>query len=130
MAPEKEFPMRRPSAMAISLVLAFGVCSFATSASAGDATKPASIAFANLGAIQSFRAIGDDALLIEASGHRWFRATFFGPCLGLRSAEKLAFVTEPGGSLDRFSAVWVDGQRCPFRSFEATEPPARKPRKH
>jgi hypothetical protein len=96
---------------------------FAGSAVAKDDERPVSIPFANLGAIQDFRAVGDDVLLIEGTGHRWYRATLFGPCIGLRHTEKLAFVTEPGGSLDRFSAIYVDGQRCAFRSFERMDPP-------
>jgi Lon protease-like protein len=91
-----------------------------------EGQKPVSIPFADIGAIRDFRPVGDEALLIEAAGHRCFRATFFGRCIGLRSAENVAFMTEPGGSLDRFSAIYVDGHRCAFRTFEPTEPPAKK----
>jgi hypothetical protein len=123
-APERIRHDRQGPPLAIALVAA-GIA-----ASAGaDESHPASIPFANLGAIRSFRAPDDQTLLIEGSGHRWYRATFFGACLGIRSVERLAFVTEPGGSLDRFSAVWVDGRRCPFRSFERTEPPTPREKK-
>jgi hypothetical protein len=115
--------VRLPFARCTAVALA--VLGLALAARA-DESHPASIPFANLGAIQDFRALDDQTLLIEGSGHRWYRATFFGSCLGIRNVERLAFITEPGGSLDRFSAVWVDGRRCPFRSFERTEPP--KPR--
>ncbi len=117
--------------LASNAVLVFGLATVATVANvtgAEEAQKPVSIPFADLGAIRNFRPIGDEALLIEASGHRWFRATFYGRCLGLRSAENVAFMTEPGGSLDRFSAIYVDGHRCAFRSFEPTDPPAKKER--
>lgn len=111
-----------------SLVAALAGFGLATAALAEE-PRPASIPFANLGSIQSFRALDDSTLLIEGSGHRWYRATFFGSCIGLRNAERIAFVTEPGGSLDRFSAVWIDGRRCPFRTFERTEkPPPREKR--
>jgi len=111
--------------LASALAAALG---FAGAAGATDDERPVSIPFANLGAIQDFRAVGDDVLLIEGTGHRWYRATLFGPCLGLRHAQKLAFVTEPGGSLDRFSAIYVEGQRCAFRSFERMAPPTQAER--
>jgi hypothetical protein len=97
----------------------------AGSAFAKDEERPVSIPFANLGSVRDFRALSDDVLLIEGTGHRWYRATLFGPCIGLRHAESLAFVTEPGGALDRFSAIYVEGRRCTFRSFERTDPPAK-----
>lgn len=116
--------MGHPAHVALASVLAAAL-GFAGAAVAKDDERPVSIPFANLGAIQDFRAIGDDVLLIEGAGHRWYRATLFGPCIGLRLAENLAFVTEPGGSLDRFSAIYVEGQRCPFRSFERMDPPTK-----
>lgn len=95
---------------------------------AASESRPATIPFASLGGIRNFRAVDDATLLIQGTSGRWFRATFFGRCIGLRSSEKIGFMTEPGGSLDRFSAIFVDGHRCAFRSFEETEPPA-KPEK-
>jgi hypothetical protein len=116
---------RRPARNA---VLGLLLATLAGVAHAEGGQKPVTIPFADLGAIRNFRPVGDEALLIEGTGHRWFRATFFGRCIGLRSAENVAFMTEPGGSLDRFSAIYVDGHRCSFRSFEPTEPPAKKER--
>lgn len=117
-------PIRRKRCVILGLLFA----SLAGAALADAERKPVTIPFADLGAIRDFRPIGDEALLIEASGHRWYRATFYGRCIGLRSAENVAFMTEPGGSLDRFSAIYVDGRPCAFRSFEPTEPPAKKER--
>jgi hypothetical protein len=97
---------------------------------ADEAESPprAEIHFADLGGIRDFRPQGDGALLIQGTNGKWFRATFFGPCIGLRQRETLAFVTSPGGTLDRFSAILVGRQRCDFRTFEPTEPPAPRAR--
>ena len=103
-----------------------GSVGVAGSAVAKGEERPVSIPFANLGSVRDFRVVSDDVLLIEGTGHRWYRATLFGPCIGLRQAESLAFVTEPGGALDRFSAIYVEGRRCTFRTFERTEAPAKK----
>lgn len=118
----------RDAAIRVARSIAFGLllATLAGAANADDEKAAASIPFADLGAIRNFRAVSDRELLIEGSGHRWFRATFVGACLGLRSAEQIAFMTEPGGSLDRFSAIYVDGRRCAFRSFEPTEPPVKR----
>jgi len=91
---------------------------------AGAAALPAAaepravIHFANHGGIEDWRARGNEALYIESRRDEWFKATFFGACFGLPFTETIAFVTEHDGSLDKFSSVLVDGQRCHFRTFE------------
>ncbi|GAB4143208.1 MAG: hypothetical protein Tsb0016_12100 [Sphingomonadales bacterium] len=96
----------------------------ATPAQAGGEGQRASIPFADLGNIRDWRAYGDDILYVESVTGQWYQAEVFGPCLALPFAETIAFVTEPDGSLDKFSSIWVDGDRCFFRSFEkiAQEP--------
>jgi len=90
------------------------------SAARADEEKPsrAVIHFADLGGIENWRADGPDAILIEGRNKGWYRATFFGSCIGLQFAETIGFVTDSGGDLDRFSSLLVDGERCWFRTFE------------
>ena len=82
-----------------------------------QAETRAVIRFADLGGIKDWRPDGSEAIFIEGRNDRWFRATFFGRCHGLRFTDTIAFITEVGGHLDKFSSIWVDGQRCHFKSF-------------
>lgn len=95
----------------------------ATLAADVDAARAASIPFADLGNIEDWRAEGHDAMLIESQSGQWYRATFYAPCYELPFAETVGFVTEPGGSLSKFSSIVAGGQRCWFKTFEKTAPP-------
>ena len=105
----------------VALAAACAAWLIATGSAAAD--RPASIPFADLGNIRDWRAEGSDAILIESQRGNWYRATFFGPCLELPFAETIGFVTEPGGSLSKFSSIIAGGDRCWFRSFEQVAPP-------
>lgn len=85
--------------------------------------RPATIFAADLGGIRNWRADGRDALLIESTHDRWYRATFFGPCSELRFADRIGFVTSPAGELDRFSSILVGRHECQFRTFDAIPAP-------
>lgn len=96
----------------------------------------AAIHFVEYGGIRNWRADDDDALYIEALNRKWYKATFFGPCIGLRFATSVGFVSDSGGSVDRFSSIVVrepahGTQECHFRTFaEVPAPPkpvSRKP---
>lgn len=88
-----------------------------------DNGRPAALPFADLGNIRSWQPDGSGAMYIESSRRNWYRATFFAPCINLPFAFAVAFVTEPNGSLNRYSSILVDGERCWFQTFsEATEP--------
>ncbi len=82
--------------------------------------------FADLGGIRDWRADTDKAILIEGQNKNWYRATFYAPCVGLRFANTVAFVTEPDGGLDRFSSILVQGERCWFKSFERSGAPGKR----
>jgi hypothetical protein len=77
--------------------------------------KPAVIHFVDLTGVKDWRAEGLSAILIEGSNGQWYRANFFSECYGLPWAERIAFVTSPDGSLDKFSSVMVNGQQCYFK---------------
>lgn len=105
------------SALAIALL--------ALAAGAG-ASQAVSIPFADLGNIQDWKADGHDGIYIKSQTGKWFLATFWAPCDELPFSETVGFVTEPGGSLNRFSSIMAGGQRCWFRSFEPSAPPRGK----
>jgi hypothetical protein len=77
--------------------------------------EPAVIHFVDITGVKDWHAEGLNAILIEGVNGQWYRATFFSECFGLPWAEKVAFVTSPDGSLDKFSSVLVNGQQCYFK---------------
>jgi hypothetical protein len=82
------------------------------------------IRFADINGIRNWKPSDDGkALYIEGRNSRWYKATFWAPCIGLRYTSELGFVTDGSGSLDRFSEVIADGERCRFKTFERTEAP-------
>ncbi len=87
--------------------------------SSSDAPPAAVIHFADLGGIEDWRALRDGSLLIEGRRHAFYVATFHGPCLDMRSAEQIGFVTDASGSLTRFDSIMVRGHQCTFRSLTA-----------
>lgn len=104
----------------------------ATVASAGEPPKTttarppaerAEINFVNYGGIRDWRAERNDALLIRSLDNRYYRATFFGPCIGLDFATRIGFVSDVMGSLDKFGSILVDGHECYFRTFTQIEKP-------
>lgn len=93
------------------------------------------IHFIQYGGVRDWRALNDDAIYIEGRNGRWYEATFFGPCSGLRFADRVGFVADAGGTLDRFGSIVVRAPgfgltECHFRTFkEVAEPPATAKRK-
>ena len=56
----------------------------------------------------------------------WYRAELFGPAFDLPYAQHIGIDASPSGTLDKFGAIYVRGQRYGFRSFERVDgPPAR-----
>jgi hypothetical protein len=103
---------------------AAALAAMATASAAGNAgttAQPpsgrAEINFVNYGGIRDWRADRDDALLIRAENGKYYRATFFGPCIGLDFATRVGFVSDAMGSLDKFGSILVDGHECYFRGF-------------
>jgi hypothetical protein len=96
------------------------------SATEQQAQERAEIPFVNHGGVRDWQAQSDDALLIRAQNGKYYRATFFGPCIGLGFANSIAFVGDVTGSLDKFGAIRVGRQECQFRTFEEVPAPAKK----
>jgi hypothetical protein len=93
---------------------------------AAAAPKEARINFVDHGGIRDWRVVDRDTLLIRGRGNRWYRAELFGPAWGLNYAHTIGFDTRFGGTLDRFSALIVEGRRYPLRSLVEVEAPARR----
>jgi hypothetical protein len=111
------------SAALLAAVLVMPALSDAESDSEPDEQR-AGIPFADLGGIRSWRADGDRGIYVQGRRGQWYYAEFFGPCIGLRFSDQVAFITNAGtAQLDRFSSILVDGERCHFRSFEEIEGP-------
>jgi Family of unknown function (DUF6491) len=71
--------------------------------------------------IDDWKAEDSTALLIRTLDRHYYRATLMGPCPDLPWATRIGFDSRGTQELDRFSAIIVEGRRCPFS--ELTEIP-------
>lgn len=112
------------------LSIASATLALGLAASVGIA-KNVSIPFADHGGIRNWEADRDVGIWVQDIHRKWYYATFLGPCQELRFAEGVAFITGPTGTLDRFSALRVRGERCVFSSFDESKgpPPGKKSKK-
>ena len=123
--------------LAVAMAFSIGPAGQASEADADAAAVPsdrAVIHFVDYGGIRNWRAGGDDALYIEAQNRKWYKATFFGPCTGLRFSNSIGFVSDSGGSVDRFGSIVVRGpghgtMECHFRTFSEIPAPPPSPTK-
>jgi hypothetical protein len=90
---------------------------------------PARIPFANSGGISGWQSAGRDAILLEGTGRKWYRAEILGHCRDLDIATTIGFDTNANGDFDSFSSLIVRGQRCPVKSLVQVDPPAKKAKK-
>lgn len=84
------------------------------------------IPFANSGGIRDWQPDGSEALYIQDSRGRWYRATLFAPCFDLPYSDRVAFLTRGNDVLDKFSSVLVRGKRCQFSTLVPSAPPPGK----
>jgi len=121
----KENTMKRLAFLLAALVAVGGASARAATAKdpVAERSTDASIPFVDYGGIRDWRSDNDRSLWIQARNRQWYYAETFGPCIGLRFANRIGFVTEPSGSFDRFSSIIVDGQKCMISSLEASAPP-------
>ncbi len=67
--------------------------------------------------VKNWRAPDSKTLIIETYGDHSYRVKFFNSCIGIRSAETIAFVTKGTDDLDQFASIILpDGTRCRFES--------------
>ncbi|KHK92753.1 hypothetical protein LK12_07705 [Novosphingobium malaysiense] len=86
----------------------------------------ASIPFANHGGVWDWRADGNRTVYFEDNHDNWYKAELMGYSPDLPFVEFIALDTRPNGTLDRWSAVYIHGQRYPFVSFEKVDAPPGK----
>lgn len=91
--------------------------------------QEARIAFPNNATIRTFRAAGRDTVYIQDRARRWYRASVVGPCFELPFAQAIGVDTRGARTLDRFSALIVEGERCPLVSFVRVAGPPERPRR-
>lgn len=97
---------------------------------AADGTKEESIPFADMGSIRNFDPVDSHTILIEDVHGQWYKASLMGPCIDLPFANAVGFDVGGTRTLDRFSSVIVDGNRCAFQSLVSTDAPkGARPRK-
>lgn len=89
----------------------------------GKPQTQTAIHFADIGNVWTWTADNPNEMYIQSNNMKWYRVTFWAPCLRLPYAIRVAFVTEPNGDLNAFSSVLVHGERCWFRTFEQSEGP-------
>lgn len=67
-----------------------------------------------------------DVVYLETTNRRWYRAELLGNCLNLPFANAIGIDTRGSRTLDRFSAVIVEGDRCPIQSLVEVPGPPKK----
>lgn len=116
-----------PALLPTLLIAAAPLPALAASAKAPPA---ASIPFANHGGVWDWRADGDRTVYFEDNHKQWYKADLMGFSSDLPFVEFIGLDTSPSGSLDKWSAVYIHGQRYPFSSFVKVDgPPAKHAKK-
>jgi len=86
----------------------------------------ASIPFANHGGVWDWRSDGDRTVYFEGSHRNWYKATLFAPAIDLPFVDYIGIDSSPNGTLDKWSAIYIHGQRYPFSSFVKVDGPPAK----
>jgi hypothetical protein len=99
----------------------------ANPAAAVAAKAPADqIPFVNFGGIRDWTANDDNTLYVESAQGQWYQVALAYPCTGLPFALRVGVDTGGFDTLDNFSNIIVDGQRCPVASVtQIASPPPR-----
>ena len=98
-------------------------------AAASAATTPqpqASIPMFSTISSPDWRIDSDKGMWIRGNSKQWFYATFMGSCPRADFAMRLGFRTGSMDTLDRFSAVYADGDICPLTSLVKSDGPPPK----
>lgn len=117
---------------AMILALAAAVLPAIPSAAAPQPDAPSAareevrIPFVNFGGVRSFHADDDDVVYLQDRSRRWYRAQLIGNCFGLRWANRIGVDSRGSTSVDRFSTLIVDDERCQLNSLTRSEKPERR----
>ncbi|MCJ2184505.1 hypothetical protein MTR62_17670 [Novosphingobium sp. 1949] len=87
------------------------------------AARYASIPFADHGGVDDWRSDGTGTVYFKDLHKQWYKARLMGVAVDLPYAERIGIIAGPGGTLDRFGGVLVEGQRYMFSSFEKVDGP-------
>jgi hypothetical protein len=108
-----------------TLALIFAVA--ASPAAAAAPKAPADeIPFVSFGGIRDWTANDDNTLYVESAQGKWFQVALAYPCSGLPFALRVGVDTGGFDTLDSFSNIVVDGQRCPVASVTQIAAPPRR----
>ena len=111
-------------AAAVSAAAAVAGPTMAAAAPGGDAEIP----FLNFGGIRNWTANGDSSLNVQAAGGQWYKVDLAGSCPELPFALRIGVDSGPTDTLDNFSTIIVDGDRCPVASVtQIAAPTSSKP---
>lgn len=116
------------SAAALALVPAAAYAEEAKQAAAAEKSRDDYIAFANNGGVRNWRAEDRDTIYFQDRKRNWYRAELIGSATDLPFTLFIGLDTQPGDRLDRWSSIYVSGQRYQLRSFEKIDgqPPKKK----
>ena len=101
----------------------------AASEPAAPAAQEARIPFLHISRFRTFRAVDRETLYIENRRNDWYRITTLGHCPGLPFAMTIGVDTRGSPTLDRFSTLVVDGDRCAIQSVVRSGPPPPRQRR-
>jgi hypothetical protein len=112
----------------IAAAAALSAPAAASPAPAAPVGQEARIPFAAFGGVRNFEPNGREAVYLQDRGRNWYLARLFAPCEGLPWAHSLGIDNRGSGSVDRFSTLLVEGERCQIQSLTRSGPPPKKPR--
>lgn len=81
------------------------------------------IPYANRDGIIDWKVAGPDRLYVRDMMGAWYLVRTAAPCLRLRTAHSLGFITIGTDRLDRFSTIVAEGWRCNVASITTSAPP-------
>ncbi len=115
----------RKSLLALAAAATLGSGALAAPAAA-TADQEASIHFVNLRSLRTFDPVSRETIYFQDWNRQWYRASVLGFCFNLPWATRLGVDTHGTNSLDRFSTIIVDGDRCQLNSLVRSGPPPKK----
>jgi len=87
------------------------------------------IAFPDQGGVRDWQAEDSDAVYLQDRQKNWFRAELISTAPDLPFVQYIGIDAGGSGRLDKFGAIYVDGRRYPFKSFEPVAGPPKKGKK-
>jgi hypothetical protein len=89
-----------------------------SAATESEASGDASINFVNHGGVWDWHADSKDVVYFQDRQHQWYRAELMMPAVELPFVHYIGIDGGAVDRLDKWGAIYVEGRRYPFRSFE------------